>query len=77
MDINKPEVALLFIEREKAMIPVNTRAFSVSQQSSQRLNSSYAGALVVYRDGTVDGIDRIESQGFYGESTPKNYKVLL
>jgi len=71
VDVNKPEVALLFIEREKAMIPVNTRAFSVSQQSAQRLNSSYAGALVVYRDGSVDAIDRIELQGFYGVSLPE------
>ena len=77
MDVNKAEVALLLIEREKAMIPVNTRAFSLSLQSAQRLNSSYAGALVVYRDGSVDAIDRIEPQGFYGGSTPKNYKVLL
>ena len=71
MGVNSAEVALLVIEREKTIIPVNTRAFSVSQQSAQRFNSLYAGALVVYRDGSVDAIDRIESQGFYGVSIPK------
>lgn len=71
VDVNKPEVALLFIEREKAMIPVNTRAFSVSQQSSRRLNSLYEGALVLYRNGSVDVIDRIDQQGLYGDSTLK------
>jgi hypothetical protein len=76
VDVNKAEVALLLIEREKAMIPVNTRAFSVSQQSAQRLNSSYAGALVVYRDGSVDAIDRIEPQGFYAGSTPKKLQSI-
>lgn len=71
MDVNSTEVALLLIEREKAMIPVNTRAFSMSQQSGQRLNFLYTGALVVYRDGSVDAIDRIELQGFYGASFPE------
>jgi hypothetical protein len=71
VDVNNAEVALLLIEREKAMIPVNTKAFSMSQQSGQRLNSLYTGALVVYRDGSVDAIDRIELQGFYGSSIPK------
>lgn len=71
MDQNKVQVALLLIEREKAMIPVNTEAFSVSQQSVLRLNSLYAGALIVYRDGSVDAIDRIEQQGFYGASVSK------
>lgn len=68
VDVNNAEVALLLIEREKAMIPVNTKAFSVAQQSAQRLNSLYAGALLVHRDGSVDAIDRIELQGFYGAS---------
>jgi hypothetical protein len=71
VDQNKVQVALLLIEREKAMIPVNTKAFSVSQQSVQRLNSTYAGSLIVYRDGSVDAIDRIEHQGFYGASILK------
>lgn len=68
VDQNKVQVALLLIEREKALIPVNTNAFSVAQQPAQRLNSLYAGALVIYRDGSVDAIDRIELQGFYGAS---------
>ena len=70
-DVNNSQVALLLIEREKALIPVNTNAFSASQQSTQRLNSLYAEALIVYRDGSVDAIDRIEPQGFYGNSLPK------
>ena len=76
VDVNSAEVALLVIEREKAMIPVNTRAFAVSQQSAQRLNVLYTGALVIYRNGSVDAIDRIEHQGLYGNSIPKKLQSL-
>jgi hypothetical protein len=77
IDVNNVEVALLIIEQEKAMIPVNTKAFSVSQQSVQRLNSLYAEVLVVYRDGSVDAIDRIEHQGFYGVSKAEKIQSVV
>lgn len=77
MDVSNSEVALLFIEREKAMIPVNPMAFSVSQQSVGRLNSTYSGALVVYRNGVVQAIDRIEQLGVYGDSMLKKLQSLF
>jgi len=77
VDANKPEVALLFVEQEKAMIPINTRAFTISQQSVRRLNSIYSGALVVYRNGLVDVIERIEQEGFYGDTLLKKMQSVF
>ena len=73
----KEEVTLMFIENEKALMPVNTRAFSVSQQSSKRLNKVYAGVIVITRFGPAQVIAQIEVIGLYRYSVLNKLLSLL
>ncbi len=67
----------MFIESEKALMPVNTRAFSVSQQSSKRLNKVYAGVIVITRFGPAQVIAQIEVIGLYRYSELNKLLSLL
>jgi hypothetical protein len=76
VDVNNAEVALLLIEREKAMIPVNPKAFSMSQQSGQRLNSLYTEVSWSTGMDLLTLLIELNSKDSMEAPYRKSYKVL-
>src|SRR5688572_19985372 len=61
------ETLLMFLERERTLLPLSPSAF-VATQSSRRALKEYEDALVVSRDGRAARIERIEVGGYWGAS---------
>lgn len=59
------ETLLMFLERERTLLPLSPNAF-VATQSSRRELKAYEDALIVSRDGTAARIERVEVGAYWG-----------
>jgi hypothetical protein len=65
---NNVETTIIILHRERTILPVSTNAFTISQSSSKELNEAYIGATVIWKNGKQAMIERIVTEGLYGES---------
>jgi len=62
-------VFIMFDEISKVLIPVSQGLFSVSQfKSEKKLNSIYSGNWILFPDGVVKSIKRIDITGYHGDT---------
>lgn len=73
---NIEETQLMFLEQEKVIIPVSTKAFHVTQNNKRGL-ARYEGALLISRDGKLTHIKHIEVVGVWGDSVLRKILSLL
>ena len=60
---------ILLDRKKKALMPINSGAFELSQFKSQnKLNNENIGSLILYPSGEVKRISKISVLGFYGET---------
>ncbi|WP_146180707.1 hypothetical protein [Pseudomonas sp. HMWF032] len=60
---------ILLDRNKKALIPINSGVFELSQFKSQKkLNNENVGSLILYPSGEVKRISKISVLGFYGDT---------
>jgi hypothetical protein len=66
MDANELAETVLLFDSQKRLIPASTSAFKISHGPKRQIDQLYKDSLIIYRNGTVRKIDRIEFLGFWG-----------
>ena len=60
---------ILLDRNKKALMPINSGVFEVSQFKSQKkLNNENVGSLILYPSGEVKRISKVSILGFYGDT---------
>lgn len=68
---------LLMLEKERALIPISPLALTVTQSSASRLNTMYAGGLLLSDDGSVKTINSLVVGRFYGNTFGRRFLSAL
>ena len=63
-----PEAALLFLSKEKALIPVSTSILLAAQGPRGEVTSRYIGSTLLLKDGRAFDIEEVRILGPYGNS---------
>ena len=63
--IDHPETVLL-VDAKGKLLPVSTSAFQISSGPKRRVEQSYNQSTVIYRNGSVKKINRIDFLGYWG-----------
>ena len=62
-------VFVMFDEHSKVLIPINQGVFLISQfKSEKKLNRMYSGNWILYPDGVVKTVKRVQITGYYGDT---------
>jgi hypothetical protein len=62
---NHPETVLL-IDANGRLLPVSTAAFEISRGAKRRITHSYVNSTIIFREGSVRKIKRIDFLGYWG-----------
>ena len=62
------KIAILINNKSKLVMPVNTDAFSVADGPKRKINERYVDSLVLYPDGNLFVIKKIDVKGLHGTS---------
>ena len=65
--INKPQSVLL-VHSGKKLLPLSTLAFTVSSGKKSKVEQLYLNSIVIFRNGEIKKIDRINFLGFWGKT---------
>lgn len=58
---------VLVVTSDRQLLPMSTAGFTVSEGAPRHVASVYVDALVIYRNGTVRKIDRIDFLHYFGK----------
>jgi hypothetical protein len=68
VDANKPVETVVLLDAKGKLLPVSTFAFKISRGPKRRVEQLYEDSLIIYRNGAVKKIDRIDFLGYWGTS---------
>jgi hypothetical protein len=61
-------VAILIIDKSKLVIPIDTHALTVADGPKRKINERYVDSLILYPDGNIFIIKKIDIIGLHGKS---------
>lgn len=64
----KNTVAILIIDKSKLVMPIDTHALTVADGPKRKINQRYIDSLILYPDGNIFVIKKIEIIGLHGKS---------
>lgn len=73
---NNSQSSLMLLTSKKEVYPLNTSALSVSQ-ATKKETAEYINALIIFRNGDIKKVERIEKLGLYGDSLISKAKSAL